>query len=189
MHLSVVRTIYRVLLLSGAAVLVWAGGSVVYANIFQYFEASRFDDRTISSAPSPQIREGDVIGKLEIPKAGVSVMVLEGVNEDALAIAAAHVSATPLPEARGNFVIAAHRDTFFRKLREVRKGDLIRFSTIEETYWYSITTTEVVQPAETWVMQSHGYSEITLITCFPFSYIGSAPQRFVVHARPVQKNS
>jgi sortase A len=124
------------------------------------------------------------MGRLTIPERGISVMVLEGVEDDILDIGAGHVPGTPLPGSDGNFAVAAHRDTFFRELRNIRAGDTIRFSTHEGTFRYFVTTTEIVEPSETRVLKFHGGAELTLITCYPFSFVGAAPQRFIVHARP-----
>ena len=94
---------------------------------------------------------------------------------------------TRIPDARrGNTVIAAHRDTLFRKLEGIEVGDRIQFSTPSATYDYIVTATEIVKPEDTRVLQSRSYPELTLITCFPFRFVGSAPDRFIVHARMVE---
>ena len=84
----------------------------------------------------------------------------------------------------GNSAIAGHRDTFFRKLEGIRAGDRIRFSTVNRTAEFVVDSTEIVEPEDTEVMESRGYPELTLITCYPFYFVGSAPHRFIVHAHP-----
>ena len=113
-------------------------------------------------------------------------MVFHGVEEDTLAVGAGHVPGTPLPGAEGNSAIAAHRDTFFRKLEGIRSGDRIQFSTMRGTFDYVVNATETVDPEDTWVMESRGRQELTLITCYPFRFVGSAPKRFIVHAKPAE---
>jgi sortase A len=130
------------------------------------------------------LREGEVVGKLEIARIGISVMVLQGIENDTLIVGAGHVPGTPLPGADANVVIAAHRDTFFRKLEGIIAGDSIQFETLRGTYEYVVDSTEIVDPEDTQVMESRARSELTLITCYPFYFVGAAPKRFVVHAQP-----
>jgi sortase A len=146
----------------------------------------------ISASTSPMsssLRSGDLVGRLDIAERKISVVVLEGVEDDALGIAAGHVPGTSLPGSNGNIVIAAHRDTFFRELRNIDLGDRIQLSTPAGTFDYFVSNTEIVNPSETRVLESSGHSELTLITCYPFSFLGAAPQRFIVHARPQKEQS
>ncbi len=128
------------------------------------------------------------MGRLEIPRLGISVMVLHGTEDATLTLAAGHVPGTPSPGGDGNVVIAAHRDTFFRKLEGVQAGDRIRILTVGHTYEYMVDSTETVDPEDTQVMESRGRRELTLITCYPFYFVGSAPKRFIVHARPLSND-
>ena len=130
------------------------------------------------------LREGDVVGKLEVPRIGISVMVLQGIENDTLTVGVGHVPGTPLPGSDANVVIAAHRDTFFRKLEGIMVGDSIQFATVRGTYGYVVDSTEIVDPEDTQVMESRARAELTLITCYPFYFVGAAPKRFVVHAQP-----
>jgi sortase A len=115
-------------------------------------------------------------------------MVLQGVEENTLLLGAGHVPGTPLPSREGNSVIAGHRDTFFRKLEGIRPGDSVRFSTVRWTSDYVVESTEIVEPDETRVMESRGIAELTLISCYPFYFVGAAPHRFIVHAIPARSN-
>jgi sortase A len=135
------------------------------------------------------LREGDVVGKLEVPRIGISVMVLQGIANDTLIVGAGHVPGTPLPGADGNVAIAAHRDTFFRKLEGVMVGDSIQFVSVRGTYEYVVDSTETVDPEDTQVMESRARPELTLITCYPFYFVGAAPKRFIVHAVHAQPSS
>jgi sortase A len=133
-------------------------------------------------APSPRFSEGDLLGKLEIPRLRLSVMVMEGVAETTLRLGGGHIPGTAYPGAPGNSGFAGHRDTFFRKLRNVRKDDVIQFTTRSHTVSYRVTSTAVVDPSDTGVLRPTSSETITLVTCFPFFYIGPAPKRFIVHA-------
>jgi sortase A len=175
--------------------LAYAGGSLAYAEIYQRYESWKFASKIdsidlIERAPvvaqPADLSEGSLIGKLEIPQVGISVMVLQGVEEDTLHLGAGHVPGTPLPGRDGNSVIAGHRDTFFRKLQGIRAGDRIQFSTVRETSGYVVESTEIVEPDETRVMESRGIAELTLISCYPFYFVGAAPHRFIVHALPAR---
>lgn len=203
MHPSVLRFAQRLFLWLGIALLVYAGGTIAYAGIYQRYQSWRFERARLSTtarnieelkAAAPKVikapivedmadlREGDLVGKLGVPRIGISVMVLQGIESDTLIAGAGHVPGTPLPGAAGNVAIAAHRDTFFRKLEGIVSGDSIQFATVRQTYEYVVDSTEIVDPEDTRVMESRGRSELTLITCYPFYFIGSAPKRFVVHA-------
>lgn len=195
MRFSFMQMAQRFFLRLGIGVLIYVVASVAYADIYQRYQSSKFDDKldtltldftkgiTTPDAP-PDLRDGAVIGRIEIPHIGMSVMVFQGVNQGSLRVGAGHVPGTPLPGANGNSSIAAHRDTFFRGLKDIRTGDRIQFSTTRGTFEYFVTTTEIVEPEQTGVMDSRGYSELTLITCYPFYYVGPSPRRFIVHARP-----
>jgi sortase A len=109
-------------------------------------------------------------------------MVMEGVAEKTLRLGGGHIPGTAYPGTPGNSGFAAHRDTFFRKLRNVRKDDVIQFTTRSTTFSYRVASTAVVDPSDTAVLRPTTEETITLVTCFPFYYIGPAPKRFVVHA-------
>ena len=186
----------------GVALLAYAGGTAAYGGITERYESRKFDQESAAStvalshlaprtivashpAPRPvaELRDGDRVGRLEIPRLGMSVMVFQGVEESALVAGAGHVPGTPSPGGDGNVVLAAHRDTYFRKLEGLVRGDRIRVATVRGTFEYVVDSTETVDPEDTQVMESHDRNELTLITCYPFYLVGSAPQRFIVHAR------
>jgi sortase A len=189
---SLSRFAQRSLFWMGLALLAYVGGAAAYAGFYQRYQSSIFEEQKMAPAAAAviveepvELRDGALIGRLEIPQVGISVMVLQGVEESALRVGAGHVPGTPSPGGDGNVVVAAHRDTFFRKLESILPGNTIRFETVRRTYEYIVESTEIVDPQDTRVMESRAFSELTLITCFPFYYVGAAPKRFVVHARPV----
>jgi LPXTG-site transpeptidase (sortase) family protein len=126
---------------------------------------------------------GEPIGRIEIPRLHLSVMVLEGTSPKILQVAAGHVDGTALPGTTGNVGIAAHRDTFFRSLRDVRLHDSIVMTTSYGTFRYAVEGVEIVDPTYVQVLHMTVDPELTLVTCYPFTYVGSAPKRFIVHAR------
>jgi LPXTG-site transpeptidase (sortase) family protein len=127
--------------------------------------------------------EGSLVGRLKIPRLDVSAVVLEGVQPKTLRVAVGHLSGTPLPGEPGNVDVAGHRDTFFRGLRKIQKGDLITFSTLSgKTYQYRVASLAVVSPNSTDILNASPGTGLNLITCFPFYYVGPAPKRFIVHA-------
>jgi sortase A len=175
--------------------LAYAGGTMGFAEVYQRYESWKFAGnidtiallkRTSRMIEPVDLSEGGIIGKLEIPRIGISVMVLQGVEDDTLHLGAGHVPGTPLPGGEGNSVIAGHRDTFFRKLEGIRTGDSVRFSSLRQTSEYIVESSEIVEPEETHVMESRGVTELTLISCYPFYFVGAAPHRFIVHATPVR---
>jgi sortase A len=109
-------------------------------------------------------------------------MVLEGVEDEQLQLGAGHVPETAFPGERGNVGIAGHRDTFFRPLREIQEGDVITLRTLEGIFRYRVESTWITEPDDVAVLESGSKSTLTLVTCHPFSYIGPAPDRFIVRA-------
>jgi sortase A len=126
---------------------------------------------------------GDLIGKIDIGRVGLSAIIAEGTDSRTLRRAVGHVPSTPLPGDDGNVVLAGHRDSFFRALRTVREGDEIELTTPGATLRYEITSIEVVGAEDTDVLWPTREKSLTLITCYPFHYIGPAPDRYVVRAR------
>ena len=133
-------------------------------------------------AKPKSMTEGDLVGRLEIPRLNVSVMVLEGIQSRTLRLGAGHIPGTSYPGYRGNIGIAAHRDTFFRPLSGVKADDVIKFSTPGKTTEYRVVSTSIVAPDDVEVLKAQGKDKLTLVTCYPFYYIGPAPKRFIVTA-------
>jgi sortase A len=129
---------------------------------------------------------GGVVGRLDIPRLGVSVMVVEGVEENYLQRAAGHIPGTAFPGEPGNVGIAGHRDTFFRPLRSIHPNDTITVSTLQGAYRYRVVFTKIVRPEDIQVLYPTEGDTLTLVTCFPFDYVGSAPKRFIVRAERLQ---
>jgi len=107
------------------------------------------------------------------------------VSQRTLALAVGHIPGTALPGAAGNVGLAGHRDTFFRTLRGVKPGDTIVLTTLSGSYEYEVKSCEVVTPRDTRVLADSGSPALTLVTCYPFHYLGPAPERFIVHASRV----
>jgi sortase A len=181
--------IEKMLLVAGLAALdVWLVSNADQA-IYQAWQARRFDQelrgRTATVSVPPRVEDSDhaILGRLTIPRLRLSAMVLQGVGEDTLRVALGHIPATALPGQPGNVGIAGHRDTLFRPLRLVHKNDLIVLETQSGRYVYRVQSTKVVGPRDVSVLNSKSSPELTLVTCYPFYYVGSAPERFVVEAR------
>jgi sortase A len=157
--------------------------------------------------PSPSMNQprpitGAVLGRVEIARLNLSAMVREGVDANVLSVAVGHVPSTALPGQPGNFAIAAHRDTLFRVLKDIQSGDLVTFKSPSGTYTYKVAATKIVRPTDVSVLRPDGgglipSSELvssdvqrnkllTMITCYPFYYVGSAPKRFIVEAELVR---
>ena len=141
--------------------------------------------RSQPAEPAPAIPDKGLIGRLALPRLGLRAMVLEGTGEDTLSLALGHIPGTAFPWQNGNVGVAGHRDTLFRSLRDVRKGDVIEFDTLHGNYVYQVEGTEIVGPREVSVLRPGPSPELTLVTCYPFAYVGPAPERFIVMARPI----
>jgi sortase A len=125
---------------------------------------------------------------LKIPSIALVVPVFAGTSEAILDRGAGRIEGTSQFGASGNTGIAAHRDGFFRALRLVKVGDLLQIELPEITLTYKIVSTRVVDPSETSVLGPMDEPTITLVTCYPFYFVGSAPQRFIVHATRVSSS-
>lgn len=136
-----------------------------------------------SDVRSRRVSAGETVGRIEIPRLRVSAIIKAGADARTLQLAVGHIPGTAFPGERGNVGLAGHRDTFFRRLRDIRPEDEIRVTTPERIYSYRVERTDVVQPHDVWVLEPTDYSALTLVTCYPFTYFGSAPQRFIVRAQ------
>jgi sortase A len=125
-----------------------------------------------------------LIGNIQIARLGLSVMIAEGVTQNVLRHAAGHIPGTALPGQPGNVGISAHRDTFFRPLRDLQRDDAITLTTAQGRFKYRVVSTKIVAPENTQVLAPDpGNSQVlTLVTCYPFYYVGPAPNRFIVRA-------
>ena len=191
------RWLVRLMFVAGAACLGWVFVVWEQAAFFQLYTRTELQ-RLINDAQTPhtglprepaQLRlDQSVIGLLAIPRLSMSVVAVEGDDSRALRIAAGHLPDTPLPWQEGNATFAGHRDTFFRALGELRVGDDIDITTRQGRFNYHVTRTLIVNPSDLSILQPHDGTALTLITCYPFSYIGDAPQRFVVQAARTEED-
>jgi sortase A len=131
---------------------------------------------------SAALHTSSLIGSLEIPRLRLSAIIAEGDDDATLKVAIGHLPDTPLPWHEGNSALAGHRDTFFRPLQHIRVGDELRVSTVHGDFRYQVRETKVVGPNDLWVLDPTDRPTLTLITCYPFSYVGKAPRRFIVRA-------
>jgi sortase A len=183
-NVFIVRGAAYVFLTFGIVALAYAGYVVADAYRYQAFEKSRFENVSRSEGPHP-VTEGGVIGEMDVPRLGLATMVVEGDSTRILRRAVGHMPETPLPWESGNVALAGHRDSFFRPLRNIRSGDAITLKTVNGDFQYEVESTEVVPASDVQVLDASSGRTLTLVTCFPFYYVGSAPDRFVVRARAV----
>jgi sortase A len=188
----IVRRIECGLVVVGVACLLWAGATSLSAFLYQV-EHSVWPETLDHSLDHPvavraahaveaAVEAPAPIGRLEIPRIGLSVVVAEGDDENILKVAVGHLPDTSLPWQEGNTAVAGHRDTFFRPLRSIQAGDDIRFVTRHGTFRYRVSRHTVVEPDALWVLDASPVAALTLITCYPFDDVGPAPRRFIVHA-------
>lgn len=140
---------------------------------------------TWAPRPTAQVRysPGQSMGWLEIPRLGVSAVVAHGDDSRTLLRAVGHIPGTALPSEGGNVGLAAHRDTFFRALERIDRSDTIRLVMPERVYAYRVVDVGIVKPSQVEVLGPTRISSLTLVTCYPFEYVGSAPYRYVVRAQ------
>ena len=127
-----------------------------------------------------------IVGRLLIPAVNLNVIVLEGTDPWTLNRAVGHIEGTALPGRAGNVGISAHRDGYFRNLGHIARGDEISILTPEKTYTYAVESTHIVNPGDIEVLAPSDQPVLTLVTCFPFYFVGDAPQRFIVKAQLIR---
>jgi sortase A len=193
------RRASRIVFAAGVLLLAYAAYVLVDERLYQARELNRLDhERQVvldaaAGIPAPSLRvavppptDGTSIGEIRIRRLGVSVVVVQGESEAILERAVGHLARTALPGNEGNVVLAGHRDTFFRPLKDIRQGDRITLRTAERDFEYVVESTSIVKPTDVGVVEPSGGHTLTLITCFPFYYVGPAPNRFVVLAREAE---
>jgi sortase A len=178
------RATYCVLLAVGVFGLAYAGYVEADSYAYQAVEQSKFESVSHTEGPHPVI-EGNTIGEMEVPRLGLKATFVQGDSPRILRRAVGHIAETALPGEPGNVVLSGHRDTFFRPLRNIRQGDVITLKTFDGDFQYQVEFTAVVPPSDVQVLQPSSERTLTLVTCFPFYYVGPAPNRFVVRARQI----
>ena len=176
------------LFLLGALAISYVGLMLLRARNYQEvanstLEQQMYAEKQHKVGPSgTAAKDGDVLGRLEIPRLEIIVAILEGTTSQTLAVGVEHIKGTALPGEQGNIGIAGHRDKYFRALKNIHPGDEIRIQTSTGLSRYKVDRLQIVAPEDVGVLASSASSAITLVTCYPFHFIGAAPQRFVVHA-------
>jgi len=133
----------------------------------------------------PPTVQRSIIGRIEIPRLRVRAMVREGDDDASLRDAIGHLPDTPLPGEKGNVALAGHRDTLFRQLRNIRKNDKISVRTLQGEYQYVVDSLKIVTPDDVQVLDPTKENVLTLVTCYPFDFIGHAPKRYIIRARQI----
>jgi len=160
-----------------------AAGSFVDGFIGKRMALASFDEK-VSGAPSPAQPHGAdaPVAVLEIARLGVEVPVFEGTGKAALRRGAGSIEGTAVPGQQGNIGIAGHRDGFFRPLEDIREGDLVQLVSRTRIQRFRVSEIRIVDALDVSVLEDNAGPRLTLVTCFPFRYVGFAPDRFIVHA-------
>jgi sortase A len=176
---------------------VFALTAISYLGCFGYMTARRMlyqisaTQSFATTPPTPARRPSgpQLLGRISVPRLDLSAMVNEGVDDQTLGLAIGHIPGTALPGTPGNVAVAAHRDTFFRPLKDIRKNDEIDFTTSRGEFRYRVESLRVVNPEDVQVLQPSAEPQLTMITCYPFDFFGHAPKRYVVQARQISAPS
>ncbi len=176
------------LALGGLICLLWVAFVVFDQTAFQREQAQVLEEAVARQAKRPpapprkreRLARQALVGRIDIPRVKLSAIVSEGDDEQTLEKAVGHLPDTVLPWETGNSALAGHRDTFFRPLKQVRVGDEIRMTTPRGVFVYRVSETFVTNPADIGILKPRGRNELTLVTCHPFSFVGNAPDRFIV---------
>jgi sortase A len=193
---TLLRFIERLLILAGLCALGWCAYVLADAFLYQYLAKHTFETNPAIAVPSEQARSrvrvvpaGTPVAELDIPRLNLSEAVLEGSDDDTLRRGPGHIEYTAWPGDAGNVGIAGHRDTFFRALRNAKIGDDVLLSTDRGRALYRVTSTRIVEPTDVAVLDPTVQPTLTLVTCYPFSYIGSAPLRYVLQAVRIDRGA
>jgi sortase A len=184
------RWLERALFAMGSVLALWCIFSVGRAYYYTQLpippEPSRAQlpgDSSLTPSLPPEVPERRAwIARLDAPSIALSATVLEGSDDGTLARAAGHIENTAFPGQPGNIGIAGHRDTIFRPLRGLRTGDSLTLSTSDRVFHYRVSGTKIVDPHDVYVLNPTERPAVTLVTCYPFEFIGHAPRRFIVRA-------
>jgi sortase A len=180
--------------ITGIFALGYVGFFLLDARIYQasakrsletQIQVNRQEKEHTAIQPKPVIMKGDVLGRMDIPRLGISIAVLQGTNSRTLRLGVGHIEGTPLPGEPGNSGIAGHRDTFFRDLKDIRQKDQIQLQTATGMFRYEVDWVRVVASDDVSVLAPSTESVLTLVTCYPFYFVGPAPKRFVVQAHEI----
>jgi sortase A len=187
MRMEASRRILSYLLIAAGSLLLFLGArDLLDWRVGQWQAQRQFTAAAApaSAKPSSLPKTGTaVVARLLIPRLDTDLYVVEGDGPEALRRGPGHLTGTAMPGARGNCVIAGHRDTHFRVLKDIHRGDEIMLATPAGRYLYRVVATKVISPDNLGPLHPTRDAELNLITCYPFSYIGDAPKRFVVMAR------
>ena len=191
------RWLERALFVMGGVLALWCifnvGRTFYYAQLPippQPIKAQLPGDSAATPALPPAVHERRAwIARLDAPSVALSATVLEGSDDGTLARAAGHIEDTAFPGQPGNIGIAGHRDTIFRPLRRLRTGDPITLSTSDRVFHYRVSGTKIVDPQDVYVLNPTDRPAVTLVTCYPFEFIGHAPRRFIVRADLVSESA
>jgi len=195
------RIIQRGLEFAGVALLAVAALALIDGSVSSQRALRAFDEARAEGSPaggvdfslwSPQrIREYTKslaaekrlpLATLEIDKLRLRVPVFEGTDDQILNRGAGWIVGTARPGTPGNIGLAAHRDGFFRGLKDIAMGDALELTTLQERSLYIVDQIEIVTPESVEVLRPRRLPSLTLVTCYPFYFVGDAPQRFIVHA-------
>jgi len=184
------RWLAPLLIAGGVIALMWVAVDLVVAMSHRHNDNTTLERmRPPAAGEAPAwLPVGEPIGTLEVARLGLSGVVVEGDDDSVLDRAIGHLPDTPLPWQAGNSALAAHRDTLFRPLREIRVGDALRLETPHGVFDYVVRDTMIVKPDALWVLDPTPGPTLTLISCYPFNYFGSAPERFIVRAERVPRS-
>lgn|SRR5262245_37476616 len=174
----VLLCIEATLVVVGVALAVWSAATLMEARRTRSLPIEPVRVTMARAAPE----RGTVIGRIDIPSLQISTPVLEGTDDETLRRGSGHIEDTPFPGEPGNIGIAGHRDTIFRPLERVKIGDELLLTTAGRVYRYRIVKTSIVMPEEVSVLDPTERPALTLVTCYPFWFVGHAPRRFIVSA-------
>ena len=179
----------RGLFACGVVLAAWCAVTIIEQRFFeqlprpvQSVERLPGDPGSGTPSPSTPVKAGTWVAHLEAPSVHLAATVLEGSDDATLAKAAGHIEDTAFPGEPGNVAIAGHRDTTFRPVRRLKVGDTLVLETSAATFTYRIAWTKVVGPDDVYVIDPTKAPSLTLVTCYPFEFIGHAPRRFIVRA-------
>jgi len=194
------RTVGGLCLVAGTALLSYAGSVTARGWVWQERHAGLFNGSPqaptrpgVTRDPEPTgrstPRRGEALARLRVPRLGIDVAVAEGADPRTLSLGPGHIEGSALPGQPDNCIIAGHRDGPFRRLRSARPGDMVEIADTDGLKRYRIESVEVVGKGDTRVLAPSRAPVLTLVTCYPFNYLGHAPQRFIVHAALIDRRS
>ncbi len=182
-HIGIVLLITSISIISFASYQIYISHIKVKESLELWDNAVDHTNKSIETTKISKNEPNNIIGKLTINSIKLELPIIEGIDESSLEKGVVHYSESFFPGEKGNCLILGHRDTVFMPLKDIKVGDEININTASEKFTYFVDEVKVIEPDDNIILKKYDEPTLSLLTCYPFYYVGNAPQRFLVIAK------